>query len=563
MGYVLFYKKLFLCSAASFFLISPALFFNKAKAQTITLSSNDVDYSARAEYMAIERDHNLYAKAFSYAKRGDELNTTKLLTQTSDKNLSPYVEAELIINEKTPKEESLKKWLNNYSNLGIAPLVYEKGIKLGFLNLEETKISKKEQLIINYKSPKEFAHENAPNATSIDIGNIDKVATLFRNNNDYDAIAFANSQINSGTAGKIAWFGGLSAYRIGDFEKALAFFDKTANWQYADDYTKSEGAYWAARTALKLKDEDKAKQYFELAAKQPFTFYGQLALMRLGIWQNFTTPNIHSKNNSFNNLIESNRLVRNSLELYDSGQKEIALIELKNAWLRSNHEYDYVFIIIANSLGLKDFEKEVRQGSGFTDIMEAYPIPDNIAPQGGDFILDKALLFAVMRQESRFKTNAISYAGARGLMQLMPTTAAWIAKNSAFKENPDLLHDNSINISLGEGYLEYVMRLNIIDGSVAKALMAYNAGPGNVSKWKAKIEMSDDTLMFIEATPNTQARQYVKKVMTNLWIYHKRLNQAAPTLHKLAFDKEPTYEPQDSPRLAKNYKNATQALLIR
>jgi hypothetical protein len=80
--------------------------------------------------------------------------------------------------------------------------------------------------------------------------------------------------------------------------------------------------------------------------------------------------------------------------------------------------------------------------------------------------------------------------------------------------------------------------------------MAYNAGPGNVTRWSASVKGAEDTLMFMEAAPNGQARVYAERVMSNLWIYHRRFGQRAPSLEKLARGLSPTYEPQDSPRLA-------------
>jgi hypothetical protein len=78
--------------------------------------------------------------------------------------------------------------------------------------------------------------------------------------------------------------------------------------------------------------------------------------------------------------------------------------------------------------------------------------------------------------------------------------------------------------------------------------MAYNAGPGNVARWSATVKGSDDTLMFMEAAPSGQARVYAERVMSNMWIYHRRFGQRAPSLEKLARGMTPTYEPQDNPR---------------
>lgn len=524
--------------------------FSTVNAQTITLSSDNGGYEARAQLMAIERDHQLYTHAFNLIASNETTKIDEITRQITDKSLLPYLEFRML--ETSEDKQKLLSWYKNNSDKFGADIIYFKLQRMGIKDISAPVFPKKRENLISFKAPKELANERAPGTTATDIAAVSQIASLFRANRDIAAINLADLQVNSGVIGKATWFGGLAAFRIGHYQDALRFFDKTANWQYGDDFTRSSGAFWAARAAAKLGNKELEDKYLKIAATTPFTFYGQLAMMRLGLWDNFTMPDAANEGKSLYDIVDANPRVKHAIELFDIGQKEIAQFELRNAWLENETKDDIAFTTIASALGFEDLSDEIARSTVFTGIAKAYPLPLDAHPRGGDFVLDRALIYAIMRQESKFNSTAVSYAGARGLMQLMPTTAAWLAGSPDYRNNPSLLHNDEINISLGENYLEYVLRLDQINNSVARALMAYNAGPGNVNKWSRNIAMSNDTLMFIEATPNTQAREYVKKVMTNLWVYHKRLGQNAPTLEKLAFDKAPDYEPQDNPRFARN-----------
>jgi hypothetical protein len=173
-----------------------------------------------------------------------------------------------------------------------------------------------------------------------------------------------------------------------------------------------------------------------------------------------------------------------------------------------------------------------------------YPTPD-WAPSDG-FKLDKALLMAVMRQESAFNAYAVSYAGASGLMQLMPATAAYIERdNSLRRKNRRKLFDPSFNMKLGQKYLNYLMQHKMTGGNLMLVIAAYNAGPGNIAKWKLRTGHGDDWLLFMESIPNRQNRNYVERVLANLWIYRLRFGQDAPTLDQVAQGALPRYASLD------------------
>lgn len=456
-------------------------------------------------------DSQNYRLAFAAARAQNRAEAMRLLGLIQDKSLSPFIDD--ILNGRSESQNT--------------------PTRRGFIRLN---------------LPREIQDEHGPNVTIADRNALNQTIAIFRTNNDEAVLDNIEQQLHGPLAGRAAWFGGLSAYRAGYFEVARNLFQITANWQYGDENTRASGAFWAARAATKIGNEQEAQGFLEQAATYSLSFYGQMALMRLGRWNNLSIPSINDERNGTINLAQNNMRVRNAIYLNEIGQKDLAQNELFKAWNEASAQDDLGFLTIAQIMGFDDLAQRIRESSTSGNLISQFPVFEGVTPRGGSFVLDRALIYGVMRQESRFNQNAVSYAGARGLMQLMPATAAWMAGRPEFRTNPALLHDTSLNLLLGEGYLERVMAMPIIDDNIARTLMAYNAGPGNVSSWSRRIEQSEDTLFFIEATPVEQTREYVKHVLTNMWIYHKRLGQDAPTLQKLAFDHRPTYEPQDNPR---------------
>jgi soluble lytic murein transglycosylase-like protein len=162
-----------------------------------------------------------------------------------------------------------------------------------------------------------------------------------------------------------------------------------------------------------------------------------------------------------------------------------------------------------------------------------YPVPD--FDTKSPIRVTQPLLLAIMRQESGFNPRAKSWAKASGLMQLMPATAAYIARDGGYRnaKRHDLLIPD-INIRLGEDYILYLLESPIVDGDLIRLLAAYNAGPGNLKKWSAQVNHGGDELMLLESLPARETRFYVKNVMTNLWIYSKLTGKDSSMVAALA-----------------------------
>ncbi len=151
----------------------------------------------------------------------------------------------------------------------------------------------------------------------------------------------------------------------------------------------------------------------------------------------------------------------------------------------------------------------------------AYPqgVRDEVEPIAKESQVNPDLVTAVIREESNYDPEAVSPVGALGLMQLMPTTAQWVAKHINLESfSRDQLHSPSINIRLGAHYLAFL--LDRFAGEPISAVAAYNAGPDAVTRWKA-IVPTEDRDEFLEAIPFQETRSFVKRVMRSYYEYQQ------------------------------------------
>jgi soluble lytic murein transglycosylase len=151
------------------------------------------------------------------------------------------------------------------------------------------------------------------------------------------------------------------------------------------------------------------------------------------------------------------------------------------------------------------------------DLTQRFPTPfrADVVAAAQDVGLDPAYVYGLIRQESRFVTDARSGVGASGLMQVMPATARWTAKRLGIAYTPDLLTDKATNLKLGAGYLKLV--LDDFGGSQALAAAGYNAGPNRPRRWREGPVM--EVAAWAENIPFHETRDYVKKVLSNASYY--------------------------------------------
>lgn len=382
----------------------------------------------------------------------------------------------------------------------------------------------------------------------------------FFDNQDAKALALGGIAAENArdTISQPDWVSGLAAWRLGDCVQSALHFEKVAASPVAGDWTAAAGAFWAARANLVCHQPEKVNQLLHKAASFHRTFYGLIAARQLGQQTdlNWTIPDF---NIDHYNLIKDLKNVKRAIALSQTGEVMLADMELSDASRRAEGYRHEALLGLAARLGLAGTQlkigkiEEQKQRTALDSTL--YPVP-NTQPEGG-FTLDRALIFAVMRQESEFNSWARSHAGARGLMQVMPRTASFISRDRSLRYGSRIKLDNPrYNMALGQRYIQDMLGKGYADGNLFKTLTAYNAGPGNLRKWVRKINFQDDPLLFIESLPARETRNYIERVISNLWIYRMRMQQATASLDSVAKGGWPMYKSQDSNQ-AKRQKHAS------
>lgn len=353
-----------------------------------------------------------------------------------------------------------------------------------------------------------------------------------------------------------SWAAGLASWRTGNLEAARGHFARLAGAKDASPWLTSAGAYWAGRAALRTRHPEEVSGFLHQAAEHPRTFYGLLARRALGLpiafdWKRDTLDDDEAA------ALAALPGGRRALALVQIGDMERAEQELRLAYPRADADARAAIVRLADSSGMSalalylaaarstDAEEPGGETGGENFVSAFYPVP-LWEPEGG-WTLDRALLFAFMRQESGFNPDARSYAGARGLMQVMPATAAYIAGDPALRRAAGraILHSPEGNLALGQKYLDYLLKLPEVDGNLFFAAVAYNGGPGNLRKWRKAVQHDNDPLLFIESIPSRETRLYVERVIANLWMYRSRMGQTSPSLDMVAAGDWPHYAQQD------------------
>ncbi len=346
------------------------------------------------------------------------------------------------------------------------------------------------------------------------------------------------------------WIAGLSFYKQGRYAEAARHFEDLARTPNAQPWDLAAGAFWAGRAYLQARRPEIVNYWTMQAAQYPQTFYGLLAARTLSI-----SPNLNWDPPPLSSA-DAETLSRTA-----AGGRAFALVEVGEHG-RASREFGRLRptggpgltrALLAVAMRANMPLMSIRLGRELGDIEgrrydgALYPIPP-WRPENG-FEMDPALVYAIMRQESAFNPRALSSAGARGLMQLMPGTAAGMDGRS-FKGRAETLYEPELNVALGQKYLRQLLEHDAVQGDLIRLTAAYNGGPGNLTKWKRKQDMrgdaADDALLFIEGLPAPETRQYITRVLYNYWMYSQRLGHPTPSLDRLAAGEWPDYGPRDA-----------------
>jgi soluble lytic murein transglycosylase len=342
------------------------------------------------------------------------------------------------------------------------------------------------------------------------------------------------------------WIAALASWRMGKRKQAISHFEKVTTSDYSSDWMISAGAYWAARAHLWEREPEKVNRWLEKAGAYPRTFYGLLANRALGYNHVFDwrVPSVSSSGLA---SLETLPTGKRALALIQVGQDEMAEREFRKSYAKASESARIVMLSIAMRTNMPSFSMRLasqlkRNGMKNIPVAALYPLP-KWQPKSG-YNVDRALVFALMRQESGFNPKAQSYAGAKGLMQLMPGTASFVAQDRRLRWSKKLFEPET-NIGLGQRYIRMLMQESYIDGDLFHMTAAWNGGPGNLTKWKRGVKHHDDPLLFIESIPSKETRIFIERVLSNLWVYRDRMGQDVPTLDAIASGQWPKYKHQD------------------
>ena len=268
-------------------------------------------------------------------------------------------------------------------------------------------------------------------------------------------------RISSERDAKAAWIAGLSAWRLNKYKNAAAYFERAAMSSDASVHLVSAAAYWAGRANMRAGNIKTVSHWYNLARRQPETFYGLLATRALGV--HYTVPPDRIGSSVYIN--ESNLTIR---------------------------------------------------------------------PE---------LIKSIVKQESKFNPHAQSPSGATGLMQILPSTASYVTGDESLKtpQGHIKLQDPAYNLRVGQKYLKTLLHDKNVQGNLLYLLIAYNAGPGNLAKWKRNLKDVDDGLLFIESIPSSETRAYIERVLTYYWLEMLQNQKFSTSLDALAAGQAPMY----------------------
>ena len=595
-----------------FMLVLLGLFANSAKAadrvDAVEIASVPVMQVGKAQLPTVlsASDTNLYRKIFAVQKNGDWRKADKLIKKLEDRLLMGHVMAQRFLHptKYRSKYKELKTWLGEYNDHHYAPQLYKLALRRRPANWKypskpkygralysapnKTKdkvLEKPKRKKLTRSQRRRVARMKITIKTHLRKGHTlavkrllatSEANKLFDNYNmDWARARLAKGYFMAGRdewavewaeksakrSGKFLssahWTAAMAHWRLGNIDKAGVHFEKSA--QYDDSsWSSAASSFWAARAYLIIRKPEKVTPLLEQAAVHPRTFYGQLASKILGreVAYDWAMPAMDGKDVR---ALQNHKGGRRALALLQVGEDTRAEKEMRQVAKLAPAKMARGILSIAAQAGMAELtirlDAMLHPNGGGLD-GAAYPLP-SWQPADG-FKIDRALIYALVRQESRFNPNAKSGAGARGLMQLMPGTASFVARDRTYRWNKrSKLFEPELNLKLGQKYISMLLKDKKIKGDLFFMAAAWNGGPGNLNKWRRNVDHMGDPLFFIESLPSRETRNFIEHVLSNLWIYRNQLGQPSPSLDAVASGIWPSYHAlgQEPARIALNVTN--------
>lgn len=490
-----------------------------------------------------ERDEDAYRDAFAAIDAGDWRGVSRALAHTDDDLLEGVVRGRLLLARAyRPSWSDYTSWLNRYGEYGMAGAVYERAM--------DSRSRRARRNGTRAPSPRSGGTRILPGTPPPIEGDsaaarsaIERAAERIGAGDDEGARAIASGQVGGPRSGQAQFQLGLIAYRGRDFAEAVRQFEASALWRHHGGWASASVHYWAARARLAAGETSGVTQHLNAAAARPWTFYGQLAEAQLGRDSAlvFTPPDVD--NETLSRFIDRHPAARRAAALAQLGRLSDAESELRRLHNDLSSQDDRVYLALAIALEAPAAQLRAAEYGG-ADLAAGFCPATSFAPDDG-FSLDRALIYAIVRQESYFNPRAVSVSNARGLMQLLPSTARDMDRSVNYRRNPSALFEPGLNMRLGQDYVQWLMAEFHNDGDLGRVFAAYNGGPGWLARWLATQPGDLDPLLMLETLPRAESRDYAERALSHMGLCRKRYGQPTPELDRLAAGNAALYTPLD------------------
>ena len=546
---------------------------------TIAANANDIDVPKPLN----KNDEDLYKEIFALQNEGNFQEADKLTEKIENKILIGRIKAQKYLHPTgyISKFIELKEWLENYNDHPSASRIYWLSERKKPKNYKSAKkpsggylsgFGNADFISLRPRIPASYSGRVAPSVTrqvaftirkyirrSWPTGALDflnkkssrRVLTdgeesqlrweiahaYFIFDKDFEAITEASkSLLISNGQNSNAWFtAGLASWRKGDLKRARLFFSNLANLENSKESVRSAGAYWASRVEFLYDNPSQAIEFLKISSKYPDTFYGKLSIKSLGYKHkiNFDLPNVSQ---DFISWLSSQKGGLRALALLQVEEYWHADRELRKLYSNIPEKFHLDLMSFSSNHGMPSISYRLADIQRVTTGKKWYgALYPKLIFKNDLKILDKVLVMSIIRQESRFDQRGKSPARAQGLMQILPSTAAFIMKDRGYRGK--LRHDLLIpekNILIGEKYIQHLYKEPLINDDIIKLLAAYNGGPGNLNKWLKKVNFDKDPLLLIETIPSRETRNYIKEVLKNYYVYSNKFSYNDYSFEKLA-----------------------------
>ena len=488
-----------------------------------------------------ENDAAAYGSAFDAVEAGNWRGAGTALGRIEDDALVGVVRGRMLLaGGYRPSWSDYGQWLRQYGDYGMAQAVYERAMA-----------SRARRSRAQAPAPRPAGVRQLPGTAPPPPGDsaafriaIARIDEHLGAGDDEAAHTLALAALGTPRAGQAEWRLGLIAFRQHDYAEAARRFEASAHWPHHGGWARAAAQYWAARAGLAAGQTQGAAQHYEAAAALPWTFYGQLAEAQLGRASalEFTPPSLDA--DTLTAFIEAHPGARRAAGLAQLGRLSEVESELRRLHGDLAPEEDRVFLALAIALQAPSAQLRAAEYGGPEQASGFCPA-NTFAPEDG-FALDRALLYAIVRQESYFNPKAVSVSNARGLMQLLPSTARDMDRATNYRRNPAALFEPGLNMRLGQSYLRWLMNEFHSDGDLARVFAAYNGGPGWLQRWLETQPNGMDPLLLLETLPRAESRDYAERALSHMGLCRKSYGQPTPELDRLAAGQPARYQALDA-----------------